>query len=183
MCCFGTISLAYCFIDTVCFSSLRSYSILLIGVQPCPNMSHGCVGYVTTESESTRICLSKLNKGHETDHFPPQFWLGHLIPIYIYTHNIVGAFNPSSQNIGQSPQAGESKKNKCFKPPPPHVLIYLGVCKNRGTPKWMVKIMENPIKHGMIWGVLPPVFLVDTHFIIFLGGWGDSMAGPHISLR
>ncbi len=26
--------------------------------------------------------------------------------------------------------------------------------KNRGTypPKWMVNIMENPIKHGMIWG-------------------------------
>ena len=24
----------------------------------------------------------------------------------------------------------------------------LGVSKNRGTPKWMVKIMENPIKTG-----------------------------------
>ena len=23
---------------------------------------------------------------------------------------------------------------------------HLGVSKNRGTPKWMVKIMENPIK-------------------------------------
>ena len=23
---------------------------------------------------------------------------------------------------------------------------YMGVSKNRGTPKWMVKIMENPIK-------------------------------------
>ena len=29
---------------------------------------------------------------------------------------------------------------------------YMGVSNNRGTPKWMVKIMENPIKHGMIWG-------------------------------
>ena len=28
---------------------------------------------------------------------------------------------------------------------------YMGVSKNRGTPKWMVKIMETPIKHGMIW--------------------------------
>ena len=26
--------------------------------------------------------------------------------------------------------------------------IYMGVSKNRGTPKWMVKIMENPIKMG-----------------------------------
>ena len=25
---------------------------------------------------------------------------------------------------------------------------YMGVSKNRGTPKWMVKIMENPIKMG-----------------------------------
>ena len=24
--------------------------------------------------------------------------------------------------------------------------LYIGVSKNRGTPKWMVKIMENPIK-------------------------------------
>ena len=30
-----------------------------------------------------------------------------------------------------------------------------GVSKNNGTPKWMVKIMENPIKHGMIWGGYP----------------------------
>ena len=26
------------------------------------------------------------------------------------------------------------------------ILIYMGVSKNKGTPKWMVKIMENPIK-------------------------------------
>ncbi len=24
--------------------------------------------------------------------------------------------------------------------------LYMGVSKNKGTPKWMVKIMENPIK-------------------------------------
>ena len=35
---------------------------------------------------------------------------------------------------------------------------HMGVSKNRGTPKWMVKIMENPIKHGMIWGVNIPIF-------------------------
>ena len=28
----------------------------------------------------------------------------------------------------------------------------LGVSKNRGTPKWMVKIMENPIKMGDLGG-------------------------------
>ena len=34
----------------------------------------------------------------------------------------------------------------------------MGVSENRGTPKWMVKMMENPIKHGMIWGVLTHYF-------------------------
>ena len=29
---------------------------------------------------------------------------------------------------------------------PQNVGIQMGVSKNRGTPKWMVKIMENPIK-------------------------------------
>ena len=38
--------------------------------------------------------------------------------------------------------------------------------KNRGgfPPKWMVKIMEKPIKHGMIWGY--PVF-GNTHMFLF----------------
>ena len=27
-----------------------------------------------------------------------------------------------------------------------HLGFHMGVSKNRGTPKWMVKIMENPIK-------------------------------------
>ena len=31
----------------------------------------------------------------------------------------------------------------------------MAVSKNRGTPKWMVYLMENPIKNGMIWGVHP----------------------------
>ena len=26
------------------------------------------------------------------------------------------------------------------------MLVYMGVSKNRDTPKWMVKIMENPIQ-------------------------------------
>ena len=32
--------------------------------------------------------------------------------------------------------------------------IELGVSKNRATPKWMVKVMENPIKKWMIWGYI-----------------------------
>ena len=34
----------------------------------------------------------------------------------------------------------------------PGCLGYMGGSKNSDIPKWMVKIMENPIKHGMIWG-------------------------------
>ena len=38
----------------------------------------------------------------------------------------------------------------------------MGVSKNSGTPKWMVKIMENPIKIDDLGGV-NPYFRVDTH--------------------
>ena len=32
-------------------------------------------------------------------------------------------------------------------PVPVEILtVHMGVSKNRGTPKWMMKIMENPIK-------------------------------------
>ena len=34
----------------------------------------------------------------------------------------------------------------------------MDVSENRGTPKWMVYFMENPIKHGMIWGQKPTIF-------------------------
>jgi len=35
---------------------------------------------------------------------------------------------------------------------------YMGVSKNRGgPPKWMVKIMENPIKMDDLWGK-PTIF-------------------------
>ena len=34
----------------------------------------------------------------------------------------------------------------------------MGVSKNRGTPKWMVYFMENPMNKWMIWGVFPPIF-------------------------
>ena len=34
-------------------------------------------------------------------------------------------------------------------------LIEMGVSKNNGTPKWMVKIMENPIKKDDLGGNTP----------------------------
>ena len=33
-----------------------------------------------------------------------------------------------------------------------------GCFKKKGTPKWMVKIMENPINPWMIWGISPTIF-------------------------
>ena len=43
-----------------------------------------------------------------------------------------------------------------------HIYIYMGVSKNRGSPKWMVKIMENPIKRDDL-GV--PLFLETSTYI------------------
>ena len=45
---------------------------------------------------------------------------------------------------------------------------YLGVSKNRGTPKWMVKIMENPIKMDDLGA--PHYFWFNTHLINFWDG-------------
>ena len=42
---------------------------------------------------------------------------------------------------------------------------YMGVSKNRRTPKWMVKIMENPIKNHDLGG--PPLFL-ETPIYIYI---------------
>ena len=55
----------------------------------------------------------------------------------------------------------------------------MGVSTNSGTPKWMVKIMENPIKMDDL-GV--PLFLetptwnpqTEVWKMIFLFNWGDS---------
>ena len=39
----------------------------------------------------------------------------------------------------------------------------MGVSKNNGTPKWMVKIMvPNPMNKWMIWGVKVPLFFGST---------------------
>ena len=45
-----------------------------------------------------------------------------------------------------------------------HIYIYMDVSKNRDTPKWMVKIMENPIKIDDL-GV--PLFL-ETPIYIYI---------------
>ena len=48
----------------------------------------------------------------------------------------------------------------------------MGVEPKKGVgpfpPKWMVKIMETPIKHGMIWGVFP--LFLETPIYRILGG-------------
>ena len=45
--------------------------------------------------------------------------------------------------------------------------FHVGVSKNSGTPKWMVKIMENPIKMDDLGGFTTPIF-GNTH-VSFLG--------------
>ena len=50
---------------------------------------------------------------------------------------------------------------------PTFSYIYMGVSKNNGTPKWMVKTMENPINPWMIWGE-NPLFSENTHIFFFL---------------
>ena len=39
----------------------------------------------------------------------------------------------------------------------------MDVSKNSGTPKWMVKIMENPIKMDDLGGNFSPYFWFNTH--------------------
>ena len=48
-------------------------------------------------------------------------------------------------------------------------IVYMDVSKNRGTPKWMVKIMENPIKMDNLGGFLPIFGLtpIDTYLLTF----------------
>ena len=42
----------------------------------------------------------------------------------------------------------------------------MAVSKNKGTPKWMAKIMENPMNKWMNWRVKTPIFGI---FPTFLG--------------
>ena len=47
--------------------------------------------------------------------------------------------------------------------------IYMGVSKNRSTPKWMVYFMENPIKMDDL-GV-PPFLETSISFFLGVSGW------------
>ena len=55
------------------------------------------------------------------------------------------------------PKVVECSQVKVIRNLSPGYFVYMGVSKNRGTPKWMVKIMENPIKMDDLGG--PPLFL------------------------
>ena len=63
--------------------------------------------------------------------------------------------------FGDDPRPNLPKLCSCLQSLPwqlgKHTQKQMGVYKNRGTPKWMVKIMENPIKMDDL-GV--PLFLV-----------------------
>ena len=58
---------------------------------------------------------------------------------------------------------GFNKSNGC---------IDVGVSKNRGTPRWMVKIMENPFFLWMIWGE-NPLFLETSMYSCHHKLWTD----------
>ena len=50
-------------------------------------------------------------------------------------------------------QSSETLKNPRKKQRMERFFVYMGVSENRGgPPKWMVKMMDNPIFNGMIWG-------------------------------
>ena len=59
-----------------------------------------------------------------------------------------------------------------------HLLLFaenMGVSKNRGIlpPKWMVKIMENPIKMDDLGGKNPPLFFGNTHMVATFHVWNQ----------
>ena len=60
---------------------------------------------------------------------------------------------------GQIQEDGEKGKYLLTPYDPPSFINseYIGVSKHRGTPKWMVKIMENHIKMDDLGG--PPLYL------------------------
>ena len=64
---------------------------------------------------------------------------------------------------------------------PPKFLAktHMGVSKNRGTPKWMVKIMENPIKIDDL-GAITAIFR-NTHMIHHLWVFLHHLLVGHLS--
>ena len=54
--------------------------------------------------------------------------------------------NPPSPGGQREKLFSEAMKNTTYRGVVNYMGVHLGVSKNRGTPKWMVKTMENPIK-------------------------------------
>ena len=50
----------------------------------------------------------------------------------------------------------------------PQIYIYIYVSKNSGTPKWMVKIVENPIEMDDLGGT---IIFGNTHINFLMHGW------------
>ena len=67
------------------------------------------------------------------------------------------------------------------------LIPYMGVSKNSGFPQNGWFIMENPIKHGMIWGVKPPLFFgkhpYDWTYDDFVPSCGSMSSVPTLVLR
>ena len=62
--------------------------------------------------------------------------------------------------------------------------VNMGVSRNRGIPKWMVKITENPVNPWMIWGGKPHYF-GNIHIPFFHGSimWDIDVEGEVWNLR
>ena len=68
------------------------------------------------------------------------------------------------------------------------LAITMGVSKKRGTPKWMVKIMENPIKMRLFGGFYTPYSWFNTPiYNLYLLGWSRrcpvNPSAPQSSIR
>ena len=89
--------------------------------------------------------------------------LGEMIQLRVLQPPAKG-FKPS-----QTPKCGVVRYMGPFMVEFPEIYIYMGVSKNRGVypPKWMVKIMENPIKIDDLGGT--PI-LGNTHIYIYGNG-------------
>ena len=76
-----------------------------------------------------------------------------------------------------NPQCNLAKSCSAKEAFPKQALLYGCQPKNTGTPKWMVKIMEHPIKLDDLGGK-HPYFWRATHIVTFLGGWKNTKTSP-----
>ena len=58
-------------------------------------------------------------------------------------------------------------------------IMYMGLCKNSDTPKWMVKIMENPIKMDDLGG--KPTIFGNIHIGIYENAFSEPWIFPNTS--